>query len=1155
MNRKKNLFLLLLCFSFALLSGQTISEQEATDFARSWLIVNAPSFTIKKVESVQPDVELPLFFFHLSPEGFLIIAGNRSLEPVLGYSLKNNIDTANLPLPLKYYIENYKTKLLSPDIAGKYIHPGWKLSPKTKSGSKGMSPLITTMWDQNFPYNSMCPNNSPAGCVAIAMAQLMNYYKYPSHGLKENSYTSGITLLSASFKDTWYNWPAMTNVATSVNTDISRLIYHCGVSVNMNYTRTSSSASTSAIVNSMVNYFGYDRASKEVLFIDKDKSWRKSLTQELNKSHPVLYGGSADVDGNTSHLFIIDGFDTDTLFHINWGWGGSGDGFYNLAEIQWQYRQRAFMNIFPPELRAEFTIDTLDGYPPFTVKFKDYSLNRSAAITSWKWDFDNDHITDSEDQNPTFIYNSIGIYPVKLIISNGVSSDTLEIKDAITIASNVNPKYVSMSGNDLSGIGTVTKPFRTIQRAIDLSFLEDTIIVENGKYLENISFKGKNITVCSKFPFSKNHFDILNTIIDGNHSGTVVSFERGETRKAQLVGFTIQNGKGSYVDVDWQYGDDKQSIGGGIKCRYKSSPALRNLIIRNNEASFAGGAIYAEISDPYISNCIIYDNRGFETIFLHTTNIKIDSSFILHNSGGGISTSSSSTVINRCLIAGNSGEIGAGLHYDYGSRGIITNSVVAGNHSSRGWGGIYMHVSTVSAANSVIYNNSPNEIVFSPSVTCGPNNLKMIHSYIRGGQSGVTINNNGILSWLENNKDFYPAFIDTISYNYRVKENCSSINDGTNFFVLDNDTILYIPSSQYIGDHPDVGIYESQTAETTIEKLMKYVLDPLPEQAGTISGPTEVCQYQKQVTFTVPEIKNANYYVWTLPDGSIKDSPSNSLSADFLSPNKSANIKVKGHNYYGDGAESSLQITIIPHLTVTQSIMGQTSICPGQKGVVFSLPEVEGATSYTWNLPAGVTGSSSTNSITCNFNSDAVAGPVTVKAVNSCNESSESNLQINIKSTEVPQIIKKWNDVLICTNLNNAFTAYQWYNGDQFIPGATRQFFVTGKKPGSYSVISIDKLNCRAQSNVISLNSSNQSFYPNPAKESLSVSFYSENKGAASISIFNSSGIIISQQHTFKTEEYFKYTVPVTDLMDGIYFIEIKINDIRECYDKVIVSK
>jgi len=168
----------------------------------------------------------------------------------------------------------------------------------------------------------------------------------------------------------------------------------------------------------------------------------------------------------------------------------------------------------------------------------------------------------------------------------------------------------------------------------------------------------------------------------------------------------------------------------------------------------------------------------------------------------------------------------------------------------------------------------------------------------------------------------------------------------------------------------------------------------VPAAAGTISGPTVVCQGQTNVTYTVPVIANATTYIWTLPSGVSGTSTTNNISVNYSLSAISGSITVKGNNSCGDGDASSLEITVSPLPSSAGTITGQTTVCQGQNSVAYTVPAIANATSYVWTLPSGASGTSSTNNITVNYGITATSGNVTVKGNNSCGDGSTSYLAI-----------------------------------------------------------------------------------------------------------------------------------------------------------------
>ena len=197
-----------------------------------------------------------------------------------------------------------------------------------KAPVKAIEPLIKTKWDQDSPFNDDCPVNSRAtdgskcasGCVATAMAQVMNYYKYPSKGIGSYSYTSKTQkhYQTMDFGNTLINWDNMIDTygrdaTEEQKTEVAKLMHACGVSVSMDYGSSSdgqSGASPYDIAYAMINYFGYNN---NVVFKMKDyytdEEWNDILMQELQNGRPMLYGGR----GTGGHRFILDGCDNNGL--------------------------------------------------------------------------------------------------------------------------------------------------------------------------------------------------------------------------------------------------------------------------------------------------------------------------------------------------------------------------------------------------------------------------------------------------------------------------------------------------------------------------------------------------------------------------------------------------------------------------------------------------------------------------------------------------------------------------------------------------------------------------------------------------------------------------------------------------------------------------
>ncbi len=224
-------------------------------------------------------------------------------------------------------VNGLKGMPLKGDIKGSY-----KTAAKTD-----IEPFIKIYWDQDSPYNALCPAGTYTGCVATATAIAMKYYNYPECGTgyvstKYNNRTLGLTLDNKSF-----DWKNMLDQYTATATDaqkdaVAYLMQAVGYSVKMNYGTSSSGAQTQSIIPALVNNFKYDKGVEiyyRTFYLNED--WENLIYDELSKKRPVIYGGSGSDGG---HQFICDGYRVeDGKFHFNWGWSGAYDGYYAMTSL------------------------------------------------------------------------------------------------------------------------------------------------------------------------------------------------------------------------------------------------------------------------------------------------------------------------------------------------------------------------------------------------------------------------------------------------------------------------------------------------------------------------------------------------------------------------------------------------------------------------------------------------------------------------------------------------------------------------------------------------------------------------------------------------------------------------------------------------------
>jgi hypothetical protein len=325
------------------------------DFRLSKTVSRRVARTRPEVRSAatQPQDEPMFYVFAMNGnEGFIIVAGDDVAKPILGYSGDGMYDENNPNLV--YWMET-----LSQEIAGaiesgtsqdEQIKAAWEAFDKdngiaAQSPGDYVEPLMKTKWNQDTPYNYYCPAISGVrtvtGCVATAMAQIMKYHEYPTTRTAEIPGYTTITRkikISQITESTSYRWNDMTDTddySTNVTiTAVAELMYHCGVSVQMDYDLAAnggSGAYSHAVVPALKTYFGYDAG---IAYHNRSHcthtEWIKLLRTEIDAGRPVYYSGSNDEGG---HAFVCDGYDAGNLFHINWGWGGSSDGYFEVSAL------------------------------------------------------------------------------------------------------------------------------------------------------------------------------------------------------------------------------------------------------------------------------------------------------------------------------------------------------------------------------------------------------------------------------------------------------------------------------------------------------------------------------------------------------------------------------------------------------------------------------------------------------------------------------------------------------------------------------------------------------------------------------------------------------------------------------------------------------
>ena len=268
------------------------------------------------------------YVFNNDAGGFVIIAGDDAVAPVLGYTSMGAFDANNLPEGLKDLLKSYEQQIAA---LGKNYKAN---TTSTRAEFTGEKLLNTAKWNQVAPFNKYTPNNYVTGCVATAGAIVMKHHGYPAKGVGSHSYTWNGQNLTASFEHD-YDWANMPARYTGDNDEafdgVARLMSDLGIAVNMQYANGGSASALEDLVTALKKYFGYSKYARHLKIEDLGaEAWNGRLRAEIDANRPVLYAASdANVGG---HSFVIDGY-KDESFSVNWGWGGYCDGFYRVGAL------------------------------------------------------------------------------------------------------------------------------------------------------------------------------------------------------------------------------------------------------------------------------------------------------------------------------------------------------------------------------------------------------------------------------------------------------------------------------------------------------------------------------------------------------------------------------------------------------------------------------------------------------------------------------------------------------------------------------------------------------------------------------------------------------------------------------------------------------
>jgi len=336
--------LLIVTFAF----GKSVTFEKANQVANNFFSVYSGKANVSVASSFSKSYNgiTTYYVFNYTGGGFVVVSADDAATPILAQSNEGFVETEISNPSTAFWFESY-SKEIAHMVASDAKNDGslaeWNriINNDIDAPMLDVLPLVSTIWDQGQWYNYYCPaaaggpgGKTWAGCVATTMGQIMKYYNFPATGVGSHSYVHATYgQQSANFGATNYNFASMGNSAgAGAYSQIATLLYHAGVSVNMDYQVDGSGAFSTDVPWAMSSYFNYDNTT--IALANKadytTTTWKNLLKSELDASRPIYYSGSGPSGG---HAWVCDGYNAADKFHMNWGWSGVSNGYYSIGAL------------------------------------------------------------------------------------------------------------------------------------------------------------------------------------------------------------------------------------------------------------------------------------------------------------------------------------------------------------------------------------------------------------------------------------------------------------------------------------------------------------------------------------------------------------------------------------------------------------------------------------------------------------------------------------------------------------------------------------------------------------------------------------------------------------------------------------------------------
>lgn len=337
----KSIFSLALCLLTLGANAEVLTPAQALDR----VLDAAPAVGVRKIarqaEAMEPSATMTLhqypelYVYTPSTGGLLLVSADSDAQPLLGYS--DNFKAGDrIPPQLQFMMECWA------DEINAMRHGRVSYSAAAAQEFAPIAPICKTKWNQGAPYNNDCPTDAGGktvtGCVATAMAQVLRVYEYPTQcvgGEFSYEWKNGAKTLSLNYDDIAFDWSKMADTYSSGDnaTEVAKLMYAVGVASEMNYSSSASGTSGMKMAAGLARNFDFDNT---LSYVQREwytlSEWQQMIYDVLATGKPVYYDG-ANPDNSAGHAFVVDGYQSNGLFHLNWGWGGLSDGYFLLSAL------------------------------------------------------------------------------------------------------------------------------------------------------------------------------------------------------------------------------------------------------------------------------------------------------------------------------------------------------------------------------------------------------------------------------------------------------------------------------------------------------------------------------------------------------------------------------------------------------------------------------------------------------------------------------------------------------------------------------------------------------------------------------------------------------------------------------------------------------